>query len=199
RRIERDIHDGVQQEIVSLAAKLRLARNQLWRDPQLADSTLAELQHETKQTLESIRKLAQGIHPAVLTDKGLVEAIEVQAGRLPVGVTIETTPQPRGARFAPEVEAAGYFFVSEALANALKHASATRLVVRLLLHDQTLVVEVIDDGVGFVPADVDGSAVTGMRDRIESIGGRLRISSFLGVGTRVVAELPARRREPAGV
>jgi signal transduction histidine kinase len=194
RRLERDIHDGVQQEIVSLVARLRLTRNQLRRDPELADATLAELQHEARLTLDSIRELARGIHPAVLTDKGLLPAIEARAGRVPVGVTIEAAPETRDLRYAEEVEATAYFFVTEALANALKHAAPTQIRVRLRQRESTLVVEVTDDGVGFRPAEVTGFGLTGMRDRVEAIRGRLRITTAPGSGTQVVAELPARPR-----
>lgn len=190
RRLERDIHDGVQQEIVALAAKLRLTRNQLRRDPALADTTLAELQHETKQTLETLRELIHGIHPAVLTDKGLLEAIESRAARLPIGITIEAEPELRSLRFATETETTAFFVVSEALANTLKHAAATHVVIRLRLRGSMIVVEVIDDGVGFVPAEATGLGLASMRDRIASVNGRLRIDSSLGNGTRLVVEVP---------
>ncbi|MGQ0671088.1 MAG: histidine kinase [Actinomycetota bacterium] len=199
RRIERNIHDGVQQEIVALIASLRLARNQLRRDPELADATLAELQHEARQTLDDIRELAQGIHPSVLSDRGLLEAIEARASRLPIGVAIEAEPDLRDARFAEEIEGAAYFLVSEGLANVLKHSSASRAVVRLSSVAGRLLAEVTDDGIGFVPAAASGSGLTGLRDRVDAVGGTLRITSRPGKGTRLIGDLPARAREPSGV
>lgn len=197
RRIERNIHDGVQQEMVALVAKVRLARNQLRRDPEVADTTLEELQHEARQTLEELRELSRGIHPAVLTDRGLLEAVEERTSRLPLGVAVHAPAALRGVRFGEETEGAAYFFVSEALANVLKHAAASRATVRLRHEDDRLFVEVADDGVGFVPADATGSGLTGLRDRIEAVGGSLRVASRVGEGTTVAATLPAVIREGA--
>jgi signal transduction histidine kinase len=197
RRIERNIHDGVQQEIVALVAKLRLARNQLGRDPGLADASLSELQHEARQTLEDLRELARGIHPPVLTDRGLLDAVEERVSRLPLPAFIEADPGMRSVRFAGDVEAAAYFMVSEGLANALKHASSTRVRVRLARSGDRLVVEVSDDGVGFVPADASGSGLTGLRDRIEALGGTFRVRSRPGEGTALLGDLPAPVREPS--
>jgi len=199
RRIERDIHDGVQQEIVALMASLRLARNQLRRDPAVADAMLAELQEEARQTLEDIRDLAQGIHPAVLADRGLVEAIESRASRLPIGVAIEADAALRGARYAEDSEGAAFFLVSEGLANVLKHAAASRASVRLAEAEGRLQVEVSDDGVGFVPAEATGSGLTGLRDRIEAVGGVLVVTAGPGEGSSLRATLPARTRERSGV
>ena len=199
RRIERNIHDGVQQEIVALIASLRLARNQLGRDPELADATLAELQHEAGQTLQDLRELAQGIHPSVLSDRGILEAVEARVSRMPIGVAIEADPHLRDARFAQEVEGAAYFLVSEGLANVLKHSAASRAVVRLSSVGGRLVVEIADDGAGFIPADASGSGLTGLRDRFDAVGGTLRITSRPGEGTRLVGDLPARASESSRV
>jgi signal transduction histidine kinase len=206
RRIERNIHDGVQQEMVALMANLRLARNQLRRDPDLADQTLDQLQHEASQTLEDLRELSRGIYPPVLSDKGLVEAVESRAARMPIGASVVADPQLRALRFAPEVEGAAYFLVSEGLANVLKHAGASKAVVRVEHREGRLRVEVFDDGVGFVPADARGSGLTGLHDRIEAVGGTLRVVSSPGRGTTLVGELPAevlrpvsdRPQEPVG-
>lgn len=189
RRLERDIHDGVQQELVSLMAKLRLARNQLNRG-ELSDAALAELQAEARQTLEDLRELAHGIHPPVLTDRGLVAAIEARTARLPLGVRIEADAALRQIRFSPDVEAAAYFSCSEALANVLKHARATHAVVRLTAVGDRLQVEVEDDGVGFDRAVVPGTGLEAMRDRLEALGGTLRVRSGPGQGCLLVAELP---------
>ncbi len=126
----------------------------------------------------------------MLVDRGLLEAVEARAGRLPMGVVIEADAAMRGARLPQRVEEAAYFVVSEAMTNALKHASATRLVVRLLPADGSLQVEVCDDGRGFDPAVAEGSGLSGMRDRVEAIGGTLCIVSRPGAGTRLTACLP---------
>ncbi len=184
RRIERNIHDGVQQEIVALLAKLGLARNQLRRDPEVADATLAEIQEDARQALEDLRELARGIHPPVLSDRGLLEAIEARAARLPLGVTIESDRALRGRRYAEPIEGAAYFLVCEALANVLKHASAQHATVRLTHGDGRLLVEVIDDGTGFTLNGASGSGLRGLTDRIDALGGGLRITSGPGEGTR---------------
>src|SRR5438874_1169124 len=117
RRLERDLHDGIQQELVVLIAKARLARNQLDRDPSLAAATLAELQGSAQHALADLRSLARGIHPAVLSSRGLVEAIDAMAVRMPVSVRLDSEPSVREARYAPEIEGAAYFVVAEGLAN----------------------------------------------------------------------------------
>jgi signal transduction histidine kinase len=198
RRIERNIHDGVQQEMVALMANLRLARNQLRRDPDIADQTLAQLQHEARQTLEDLRELSRGIHPPVLSDRGLVEAVEAMAARLPIGITIAASPELRGRRFSPEVEGAAYFLVSEGLANVLKHARADRVAIRVEHEGRSLRIEVSDDGIGFVPTEVGGSGLTGLRDRIEAASGSLRVLASPGRGTTLIGELPAEAMQPAG-
>ncbi len=177
RRIERNIHDGVQQEIVALMAKLRLARNQLTRDPNLASATLTELQEDAQQALADLRELARGIHPAVLEDRGLVEAIKARVGRLPIGVRIQADATTRDSRYPPEIEGAAYFLVSEALSNVLKHASAHVVQVHLTSSDGKLHVEVLDDGCGFDPLRVSQSGLRGLKDRIEALGGTLSIVS----------------------
>jgi signal transduction histidine kinase len=135
----------------------------------------------------------------VLSDRGLLEAIETRASRLPIGVSIEAEPEMRQVRFADEIEGAAYFFVSEALANVMKHAGATRATVRLSLEGERLLVEVTDDGSGFEPAEASGSGLTGLRDRIEAVGGSFRIGSRPGEGTTLSVHLPARAREPSSV
>jgi signal transduction histidine kinase len=192
RRIERDIHDGVQQELVALLAKARLARNQLARDPNLAAATLAELQGDVRQALADLRELAHGIHPPVLSDRGLLEAIEAQTARLPVPVRIDADGLGRGTRYPAEIEGAAYFLICEGLANALKHAAATRLEVRLAALPTGLRLEVADDGRGFEPARVAGSRLRGLADRVEALGGQLEIVSRPAGGTRLIALLPAR-------
>jgi signal transduction histidine kinase len=191
RRLERDIHDGVQQELVALLAKIRLARNQLGRDPSSVGTLLEELQDETKLALSDLRDLAQGIHPTVLSDRGLVEAIEDRVSRMPSSVTVEVAEQVRNARFTQAVEGAAYFTVCEGLANAMKHASAQRLIVRLDTEESELCLDISDDGAGFDAQKVSRSGLKGLEDRIEALGGRLQVTSAPGRGTRLLARLPA--------
>ena len=199
QRIERDLHDGVQQDIVSLLSQLSLARTQLRRDRAKAESTLAELQTQTGAVLGELRQLVQGIHPPVLTDRGLLEAVEAKLAQIPVGVRLHVDPELRGARFDADAEAAAYFFVSEGLTNAMKHAAAVTLSVRLAVEDEQLVVEVVDDGTGFVPASARGSGLTGLRDRIEAVGGEMHVRSSPGTGCRLEATVPVSRRLVHGV
>jgi len=196
QRLERDLHDGVQQEVVSLLARLGLARSQLRRDPLVVEATLAELQAQTSQLLRDLRALVQGIHPPVLADRGLLEALEARLARVPIGVQLHADPALRGDRYAPEVEAAAYFLVSEGLTNAMKHANASRVAIHLAVTDEHLTVEVDDNGVGFVPAHTRQSGLTGLRDRIEAVGGQLEVTSRPGAGCRLTATVPATRRRP---
>ncbi len=197
RRIERNIHDGVQQELVVLIAKLRLARNQLSRDRARAEETLAELQVEAALALADLRELAQGIHPSVLSDAGLVEAVEARAARLPLDVSIRTDASVRARRYDDEIEGAAYFVVSESLANALKHASARRVDVRLREEGDRLVIEVADDGTGFDAEAVEPRGLANLADRLAALGGAVRTETQPGAGTTVCAELPVETREPA--
>jgi signal transduction histidine kinase len=198
RRLERDLHDGVQQELVALLAKLRLARNQLGRDPGRAESTLAEVQDEARRALADLRELAHGIHPAVLTDRGLLDAIAARIARLPLEVRIQTDGLTHDTRFAPEVEGAAYFLVCEALTNTLKHAAARCARVQLATSEGVLRIEVADDGVGFDAERITGHGLRGLADRIEALGGSVRVSSRSDEGTCVRASLPGvQLREPA--
>jgi len=191
RRIERNIHDGVQQEIVALMARASLARNQLARDTELASATLEELQADARRVLEGIRELAQGIHPTVLTDRGLVEAVEDRAHRMPIDVRVAVEPTLRVRRFPAEIEVGAYFVVSEGLANVLKHAHASQAEITLSVPNGRLLVQVTDDGAGF---DIDGSSGSGLAnlaDRVAALSGELIVDSRLGGGTRLAASFPA--------
>ncbi|GAC1484048.1 MAG: hypothetical protein PVSMB9_09930 [Candidatus Dormibacteria bacterium] len=196
RRLERDLHDGVQQELVALIAKLRLARNQLQRDPQLATETLADLQGGIQRALTDLREVAHGIHPAVLSSQGLVEAVETMAGRMPIGVRVQADGQIRNSRYAPEIEGAAYFVVAEGLANVLKHSGAGQATVLIAAENSHLNLEVSDDGHGFDAGAVGDSGLRGLRDRVEALGGTLGIDSRPN-GTRLRASLPARDRNHA--
>jgi signal transduction histidine kinase len=195
RRIERNIHDGVQQELVALIANLRLARNQLARDPAEADETLSALQDEAGHVLEDLRQLARGIHPSLLSDHGLAEAIEARAARMPLPVSVRLDSAARTARFADDIEGAAYFVASEALANVLKHSAATRVGVAIGYADGLLELEVSDDGRGIDPQAMSGAGLANMADRVAALGGRVTIDSRPSEGTRVAMTLPARPRE----
>lgn len=199
RQIERDIHDGAQQELVALIARIGLARSQLGRNPVRLGETLGDLQDEARQALENLRQLASGIHPAVLSDHGIVEAIEGRAARFPLGVTIECDAQMRTARFGEAVEGAAYFFVCEGFANALKHARAERVRVRLSRALGRLEVEVSDDGGGFDVGTTARSGLAGIADRLETLGGSLAVDSASGRGTTLTARLPLDEAEVAVV
>ena len=193
RRIERYIHDGVQQEIVASIVKLRLARNQLARDPGEAADTLAELQDDTRRILESLRELSRGIHPLVLTHRGLTDALDTQARHLPLQVRIDAAAEVRAARYAEDVETTAYYVISEGLTNVLKHAGTAEATIRLRASNGDLIAEVIDRGVGGAdPTGTAGSGLVGLRDRVESVGGRLHVDSTPAVGTTLRAVLPAR-------
>jgi signal transduction histidine kinase len=199
RRIERNIHDGVQQELVALIASLRLARNQLGRDPDAASTTLADLQGEARVALEDLRNLAQGIHPAVLSDRGLLPAIEARARAAPLPVAVHADPAARRMRFGDDVEGAGYFVAGEGLANALKHAQAGSIELRVTYDDEWLSLEVWDDGVGFEPLDTARRGLANLEDRIAALGGSLSVESEPGRGTTVRCRLHAPVRETADV
>src|SRR6266487_3019028 len=186
RRIERDLHDGAQQRLVSLAMNLGMARERFAGDPQAARTLLDEAHDEAKRALAELRDLARGIHPAVLADRGLDAAISALAARspVPVEVGVDLRDRPPGA-----IESTAYFVVAEALANVAKHAAATHAQVRITKQGGRLVVEVRDDGVGGAdPAG--GSGLAGLADRVASIDGRLTVASPQGGPTVVRAELP---------
>ncbi len=186
RRIERDLHDGAQQRLVALALELRSAQRALGdeADPEV-DRLLASTADQLQVAVEELRELAHGIHPGTLTQAGLASALEALAARMPFPVTVEATPD----RLPPDVEATAYFVASEALANVVKHANASRAVVRATRANGTLVVEVSDDGVGGADT-TGGSGLNGLADRVEAHGGRLSIDSVRNSGTRVVVEIP---------
>jgi PAS domain S-box-containing protein len=185
RRLERNLHDGAQQRLVSLSLSLRLAQSKLHKDPAAAEELLEASREELAQALEELRELARGIHPAVLTDRGLEAALETLAARATLPVTIEG---PEEELPAP-VAAAVYYVVSEALANVTKYAQASSVKVTVEQTNGYALVEVADDGVGGAdPAQ--GSGLSGLADRVASLSGKLAIESPPGAGTRVRAEIP---------
>ncbi len=160
------------------------------------DATLEELNQEIRQALKDLRELARGIRPPVLSDQGLVKAIEVRVAHLPIEVVVEADGDLTGARYAEDVEGAAYFFVCEGLANVMKHASARQTTVRLSSSNGDLRVEVLDNGKGFDPSRVPRSGLSGLEDRIEAVGGTVSVESRPRGGTRLMASLPARRTVP---
>ncbi len=191
RRIGRNIHDGIQQDMVALIANLGLARTQLVHDPSLVDASLARLQDDARSALGELRELARGIHPPVLTDRGILEAIEARTARMALGVGFEIDRQLDGARFPGEVEAAAYFLVCEALTNAAKHAGVKEAKVRIARSNEGLLVEVVDHGHGFDPEGTQRAGLDGIADRVEALGGKFQVCSAPGDGTVVRAILPA--------
>jgi signal transduction histidine kinase len=189
RALERNIHDGAQQQLVALSVKLRLATGLLERDPAKARTMLQELQGQTTETLEDLRDLARGIYPPLLADKGLPAALEAQARKSPVPVTVH----PDGVgRYGQDVESAVYFCCLEALNNVAKYADASSVEIRLAQTEGELRFEVADDGVGFNPdASTYGTGLQGIADRIDALGGRLEIRSAVGMGTSVEGTVPA--------
>ncbi|MFC5148417.1 sensor histidine kinase [Streptomyces aureoversilis] len=194
RRIERRLHDGIQQELVALVAKLALARNRLHRGGDI-DAALTEVQDDAYRVIDGLRELAHGIHPPILTDQGLVAAVTSCARRMPLPVTVHSEESLGGVRFALDIEESAFYLVSEALTNVLKHAGATHVTIRIARSGGRLLVEVRDDGAGFLTETTRGSGLTGMRDRIEAVGGELTITSGTGTGTTIRARLVERVRE----
>jgi signal transduction histidine kinase len=190
RRIERDIHDGVQQQVVALMMKVRLARNQIGRGERNPDQALAELGVDIGDLLTDLRELAHGIHPPVLTDGGLVAAVEARTARLPFPVHVLAGPGLRAHRFGDDVEGAAYFVVCEALTNVAKHAGGGGTEVGMTNGNGELSVVVTDRGSGFVANGRAGTGLTNLRDRVEALGGRLTVASSPGQGTCVTAHLP---------
>lgn len=190
RRIQRDIHDGVQQDLVALIGQVGLLEAKARRDPDAVLPQLAQLRADTGAALEDLRDLAQGIHPSVLADHGLVEAIESRASSLPIGVTIEGSERLRGVRLPPVVESALYFTTSEAITNAIKHAGAEQVRISVQVNSERVRLEVTDDGRGFEPGSGTGSGLEGLADRLEALDGTLAVVSRPGHGTTLRAELP---------
>jgi signal transduction histidine kinase len=185
RRIERDLHDGAQARLVALGMSLGMAEEKLKSDPEGALALLAEARSGAREALEDLRDLARGIHPPILTDRGLGPAIAALTARSPVPVTLSVDVPNRPV--AP-VETAAYFVVAEALANAIKHAWASRIGIRVARTNGLLVAEITDDGRG--GADLGGTGLTGLEQRVRALNGTLRIQSPDGGPTTILAELP---------
>jgi signal transduction histidine kinase len=188
RRLERNLHDGAQQRLVSLALDLGQVEAKLdGGDADAARRLLAPARHELALALDELRELARGIHPAILSDRGLAPALEALAARASVPVELEAVCE----RLPERVEAAAYYLVAEALTNAARHAGASCVSVRLRCSGDRLWIEVRDDGIG--GADVrSGSGLRGLADRVEALGGRLAIESRPGAGTTLTGDIPIR-------
>ena len=186
KRIERDLHDGAQQRLVSLAMDLGQAREKLATDPDEAARLVTEAHEEAKRALTDLRDLVRGIHPAILEDRGLDAALSAVVARCPVPVNLSVT---LAARPPAAVESTAYFVVSEALVNVARHSRATRASVSIVGSGDRVVVEVTDNGVGGADP-VRGTGLTGLRERVEAVGGWLRVISPTGGPTTILVELP---------
>jgi signal transduction histidine kinase len=187
RRLERDLHDGAQQRLVALSLQLGLAKRRLVEGEEGAASAMLDAaRDELARALEELRELARGIHPAVLTDRGLEPALEALAERAPLPVSLDQMP---AERLPAPVEAAAYFVVAEALTNVVKYAGASTAAVRIRRNGSYAVVEVRDDGVGGADPTI-GTGLRGLADRLAALDGRLEVHSPPGEGTTVRAEVP---------
>jgi signal transduction histidine kinase len=194
RKLERNLHDGAQQQLVALAVQLRLAEQMAGTDTDKEREILHRLQAMTNEALEDLRDLARGIYPPLLADKGLAAALEAHARRSPVPVTIDADGV---GRYPQAIESALYFCSLEALNNVAKYSRATSATIRLRRESGVLRAEVTDDGVGFDRAAArEGTGIRGMADRLEAIGGRLDVRSSPGAGTVVSAVVPVGEAEP---
>jgi PAS domain S-box-containing protein len=185
RRLERNLHDGAQQRLVSLSLALRLAQARLGDDAAAADRLLAQATEELSQALEELRELARGIHPAILSDRGLGPALEALVAKSPLLIDMKLVEE----RLPEPVEAAAYYVVSEALANVAKYAEASSVAVSIARVNGRAVVEIADDGIGGADP-TRGSGLRGLVDRVEALDGDLRVESPPGSGTRIRAVIP---------
>ncbi len=185
RRLERNLHDGAQQRLVALALELGLLAEQADNDPGTQDR-LKHARSEVAESLDELRDIARGLHPAVVSGHGLAVALESVAATTPFEVQLQTDRLPR---LPEQLEVAAYYVVSESLTNAAKHAQADQVTVEAGITDDTLIVEIVDNGIGGADSE-RGTGLRGLADRIEALHGRLRVWSPVGKGTRVRAEIP---------
>jgi len=186
RRIERDLHDGAQQRLVALALMLGMAESRLAADPAAAAPLIAEAREEAQLAVKELRELASGIHPALLSERGLGPALEALAARAPVPTTVDGVP---AERLPLPVESACYYVTAESLTNVAKYAGAMSAGVSLAVEHGRVRLIVRDDGAG--GADLNaGTGLRGLRDRVEALDGRLDVDSPPGLGTTVIAEIP---------
>jgi signal transduction histidine kinase len=189
KKLERNIHDGAQQQLVALSVRANLAKAVAAQDPLEAEKMLGELQVGIIEVLEELRDLARGIYPPLLADQGIPAALRAQARKAAIPTTVDADGI---GRFAPDIEAAVYFCCLEALTNIAKYAEASSATLSLEHVDGLLTFVVSDDGGGFDPVDVGyGTGLRGMADRMDAIGGQLEVDSAPGRGTTVIGRLPA--------
>ena len=186
RRLERDLHDGAQQRLVALALDLRMARDQLAEDPEAVGELLDGAITDLRAAIDELRVLARGIHPAILTERGLVAALPELARRCPIPVDLTGVSDER---MPPEVESTIYFLVAEALTNAVKYSGAQRCALSVVRTSGTVAISVADDGRGGADPTL-GSGLRGMADRVAAVGGSIDMDSPPGGGTTIVAKVP---------
>jgi signal transduction histidine kinase len=197
RQIERNLHDGAQQHLVALAVNLRLARQLADADPDTSKTMLDQLGHDLQEAVQQLRDLAHGIYPPLLMDRGLTEALSAAAGRAALSTEVQAADL---GRFTPEVEAAVYFCVLEALQNAGKHAGeGATAAIRVWKEEGGLLFEVADNGAGFDSASRPhlGAGFTNMSDRVGAIGGSISVQSAPGKGTKISGRIPVESEAPA--
>ena len=188
RRLERNIHDGAQQQLVALSVKIRLADSMIDRDAAKAHEMLSQIQADANDALETLRDLARGIYPPLLADKGLSAALAAQGRKASLPVTLDADGI---GRYPAETEATVYFCVLEAMQNVAKYAQASGIELRLRTSNGALNFKVQDDGVGFDPhRHTPGTGIQGMQDRLDAVGGSLQVSSAAGEGTIVIGSVP---------
>jgi signal transduction histidine kinase len=186
RRIERDLHDGAQQRLVSLALELRLAQESVPAELRALGNSIRRVADELAAVQEELREISRGIHPSILSEGGLGPAVRTLARRSPVPVELDIQT---GSRYSPSVEVAGYYVASEALTNTAKHANASHADVAVWEANGTLRLRVSDDGVGGAHGQ-EGTGLTGLRDRVEALGGSIEVTSPVGHGTVLEVSLP---------
>ncbi len=189
RRIERDLHDGAQQHLLALLARVELARQGVEPGSDVADE-MTQIAESVREVHRELRELARGIYPTVLSDRGLAEAIASAVDRLPLRAQLDVAVPIRNRRFPQPIEGAAYLFVLEGLTNVMKHADADRAGVRLASNDGRLEVAISDNGRGFDPEELPPGALDGLRDRLAAVGGSVRIDSQPGGGTQLVGTFP---------
>jgi signal transduction histidine kinase len=186
RRLERDLHDGAQSRLLAVGLELNVIQAELERNPATAAQRLGHAREELGRATAELRELARGIHPAVLTELGLVPALRTLVRRAPLPVELDYTEEER---LPGPVEATAYFLATEALANVVRHAGASRALLRVRRDDEALTLTVADDGAGGADG-ADGSGLRGMADRLAALGGRLDVDSPPGRGTTITGVIP---------
>ena len=187
RRVTRDLHDGAQQKLVSLVVNLELARELTASEPQHAAELLEAATQQARAAISELRELASGIHPSLLTTRGLRAAVEALADELPLPINPLDVPE---MRLPTVIEGSVYFLISEALTNVVKHASARAAGVRVVVTDTKLTVEVSDDGIGGAVLQTAGHGLAGLADRVGALGGTLQLESPRSSGTILRADIP---------